>query len=71
MRKIEKNLRLKIKDLKREITELKVDREKFRTDFANNFRAALDLLGKGQAWSTKDLVERMAKQSSNYKWWYW
>lgn len=71
MRAIEARLRQRIKDLEAELSECKVDREKFRDDLIRNLKSTIRLHGENKYWSTAVLIESFAKQISGKVRWYW
>lgn len=78
MRKVERRLRERIKDLEYEISELKRerndlldDRAKFRSHFIIRFKWWIELLGKVTRPDVAWLVENDAKWLQTFKKWDW
>lgn len=71
MRKIEKNLRERLKDREQYIEKLEQDRRIFRETFVHNFKCAIELLGKGQTWNMEYVVKTLAQQFTKFERWYW
>jgi hypothetical protein len=71
MRKIEKNLRERIKRLEAELTEVNKDREVFRRNLVSNLKYAIQVHGEGKYWGMASLIETFSKNISAAKHWYW
>jgi len=71
MRKIERQLRERLKASDARVAKLESDREKFRTHFANRFRWWIELVGEGKNASAKWLIESDAKFLTEVERWFW
>lgn len=71
MRKIEKNLRQRLKEKDEEIERLKNDRDKFRYAFIENFKCSVKILGEGKTWNMEYVVKTLAQQLTRFEKWYW
>ncbi len=75
MRKVERQLRMRLKDAEKRLEEtrqeLSEEREKFREHFTTRFRWWIELVGKGQSPSAAWLIEADAKFLTRVKPWCW
>lgn len=71
MRAIEKRLRERVKELEKELEEIKQDRILFRDHFINRFKWWIKLIGEQTGPSLPWLIEDDAKWLRKFKWWYW
>lgn len=75
MRKVERQLRARLKNaeslLEETRRELEEDREKFRTHFSERFRWWIKLVGEGKSTSAAWLIEADAKFLTTVQRWFW
>ena len=71
MRKVERQLRDRIKAMEAIIKQKDEDLEKYRRHFTGRFRWWIELLGKGQTPSLPWLIENDAKVLHGVKSWWW
>lgn len=61
----------KIKTLETDLQNVKQEREKFRSWFSHDFRFHIDCLSENKHWTTKDVIQVMAKRLASVEKWYW
>lgn len=71
MRKIEKNLRDRLKAALEENQKLRRDRELFRDHFVQRFKWWLQLMGENATPNMRDLIESDAKWLVKFERWWW
>lgn len=71
MRRVERVLRERLKELECERDEMESDRVILRNHFSRRFRWWIELQGKGERPSLAWLIEDDAKTLANLKWWSW
>jgi hypothetical protein len=71
MRKIERQLRERLKAVEQERDEIAEDRDVFRRHFTERFRWWVKLLGDKQSPNCSWLIEQDAKFLREVKWWFW
>ncbi len=71
MRKVERELRKRLRDLEAERDKIRADREKLREHFVNRFKWWIKLLGDSETPSLPWLIEDDVKWLRRMNTWYW
>lgn len=71
MRKVERRLRDKIKDLELKLSQVEADREKFRQFMVSDLRRNIELCGKNQYLTASSWIERIAVRLQDVERWWW
>lgn len=71
MRKVERQLRERVKELETELSKVRADRDKFRDYIANKMKWFIEIHGKGQSPAMAYLIEDVAKFFARVECWYW
>jgi len=71
MRKVERQLRERVKAVEEERDKITEDRDRFRRHFAERFRWWIKLIGEQKSPSLPYLVETDARFLHKAEWWIW
>lgn len=71
MRAVEKRLRERVKELEKELAEVKEDREVFRKGLAHDIREAIRIHGNGHYWRMDALIQNFCQRLQKVEWFYW